>query len=127
MGSSDSYDKFSQGMDKDQKSLTEIFPALKDDVGGTAGGQAISQFLAIIVTLAFAIVGGLVTGLIMHVVGKMERMEGEDFYNDDWNIDEMEAKEEIAEELKGLVEDWKNNKFCVNPGVVSEKSALLSQ
>ena len=78
IASSDSYDKFSQGMDKDQKrwvttfpwlspdiphfSLTEIFPALKAEVGGTAGGQAISQFLAIIVTLAFAIVGGLVTG-----------------------------------------------------------------
>ena len=41
-------------------SLTEIFPALGE--GGTAGGQAISQFLAIIVTLAFALVGGLVTG-----------------------------------------------------------------
>ena len=51
----------------------------------------------------------------MLVVGKMERMEGEDFYNDDWNIDEMEAKEEIADELKGLVEDWKNMKFGGNP------------
>merc|ERR1712106_702743 len=115
LASSDTYDKYSAGVDKDEKSLTEIFPALKDEVGGTAGGQAISQFLAIIVTLAFAIVGGLVTGLIMLVVGKMERMEGEDFYSDDWNIDEMEAKEEVAEELKGLVEDWKNIKFGGNP------------
>jgi hypothetical protein len=41
-------------------SLTEIFPALAE--GGTAAGQALSQLLAIIVTLAFAIVGGLVTG-----------------------------------------------------------------
>merc|ERR1719186_745100 len=111
IASSDSYDKFSQGMDKDQKSLTEIFPALKAEVGGTAGGQAISQFLAIIVTLTFAIVGGLLTGLIMHVVGKMERMEGEDFYNDDWNIDEMESKEEIAEELKGG--DWSQVSSCM--------------
>jgi len=121
IASPDSYDKFSEGMDKDEKSLTEIFPALKlevevgVEVGGTAGGQALSQFLAIIVTLAFAIVGGLVTGLIMLVVGKMERMEGEDFYNDDWNIDEMEAKEELPEELKGLMEDWKNIKFNGNP------------
>merc|ERR1712106_257541 len=67
IASSDSYDKFSEGMDKDEKSLTEIFPALKlkvevgVEVGGTAGAQALSQFLAIIVTLAFAIVGGLVT------------------------------------------------------------------
>ena len=51
----------------------------------------------------------------MLVVGKMERMEGEDFYNDDWNIDEMEAKEELPEELKGLMEDWKNIKFNGNP------------
>ena len=41
-------------------SLTEIFPALAS--GGTAAGQAMSQFLAILVTLAFALVGGLVTG-----------------------------------------------------------------
>ena len=41
-------------------SLTEIFPALAE--GGTAAGQALSQLLAIIVTLAFAIVEGLVTG-----------------------------------------------------------------
>ena len=41
-------------------SLAEIFPALAS--GGTAAGQAMSQFLAILVTLAFALVGGLVTG-----------------------------------------------------------------
>ena len=46
----------------------------------------------------------------MHMVGKMERMEGEDFYNDDWNIDELEAKEELPEELKGLMDDWNNKK-----------------
>merc|ERR1719427_28112 len=123
IASPDSYDKFSDGMGKEDKSLTEIFPALA--AGGTATGQALSQFLAIVITLAFALVGGLVTGLIMHVVGKMERMEGEDFYNDDWNIDEMEAKEELPEELKGLMEDWKNIKFNGNPVAVSEKSALL--
>ena len=52
------YDKFSGDME--DKSLTEIFPALGE--GGTASGQAISQLLAIIVTLAFAVGGGLVTG-----------------------------------------------------------------
>ena len=46
----------------------------------------------------------------MLMVGKMERMEGEDFYNDDWNIDEMEAKEELPEDLKIMMEDWKNHK-----------------
>ena len=40
--------------------MTEIFPALA--AGGTAGGQAVRQLLAIIVTLAFAVVGGLLTG-----------------------------------------------------------------
>ena len=51
----------------------------------------------------------------MLIVGKMERMEGEDLYNDDWNIDEMEAKEEVSEDLKGLMEDWKNIKFNGHP------------
>ena len=74
IASPDSYDKFSHGMedkrwvgaftqiysDFTHFSLTEIFPALAE--GGTAAGQALSQLLAIIVTLAFAIVGGLVTG-----------------------------------------------------------------
>ena len=47
----------------------------------------------------------------MLMVGKMERMEGEDFYNDDWNIDEIEAKEEVYEDLRVLMEDWKNIKM----------------
>merc|ERR1712055_460426 len=47
-------------------SLHEIFPALEKD--GTPAGQALSQFLAILVTLGFAVVGGVVTGLIMHQV-----------------------------------------------------------
>eukprot|EP00092_Neocalanus_flemingeri_P070836 GFUD01086976.1.p1 GENE.GFUD01086976.1~~GFUD01086976.1.p1 ORF type:complete len:496 (-),score=120.66 GFUD01086976.1:299-1786(-) len=117
-----SYDKFSGGMDAGNKSLTEIFPALAN--GGTAPGQALSQFLAIVVTLAMALVGGLITGLIMRAVGKIEGMEGEDFYNDDWNIDELEAKEELVvdEELKGLMEDWKNSKVVVN-----ETSILLTE
>ena len=46
----------------------------------------------------------------MLMVGKMERMEGEDFYNDDWNIDEMEAKKGFPEDMKGLMEDWNNSK-----------------
>ena len=46
----------------------------------------------------------------MLMVGKMERMEGEDFYNDDWNIDEMEAKEEISGDLKVMMDDWKTIK-----------------
>jgi len=123
IASSDSYDKFSQGMDKKDKSLIEIFPALAN--GGTASSQALSQGLAIIVTLGFALVGGLVTGLIMLMVGKMERMEGEDFYNDDWNIDEMEAKKGFPEEVKGMMEDWNNGKQNGNNGVVNDRSALL--
>ena len=47
----------------------------------------------------------------MLMVRKMERMEGEDFYNDDWNIDEIEAKEEVSEDLRVLMEDWENIKM----------------
>ena len=51
----------------------------------------------------------------MRVVGKMESMEGEDLYNDDWNIDGMEDKEEMSDELKDLIDDWKNTKFNGQP------------
>merc|ERR1711892_1292292 len=122
LASSDTYDKYSAGVE--DKSLVEIFPALAGE--GTALGQALSQFLAIILTLAFAVVGGLVTGLLMLILGKMERMEGDDFYNDDWNIDEMEAKKEIPEDLKVMMEDWKNSKSNGQSVVVSEKSALMA-
>ena len=60
LASSDTYDKYSAGVE--DKSMVEIFPALGGE--GTALGQALSQFLAIILTLAFAVVGGLVTGMV---------------------------------------------------------------
>merc|ERR550519_3334550 len=129
IASPETYDKYSEGLDKEHKSLTEIFPALAEE-GATAPLQALAQLLAIIVTMAFAVAGGLVTGLILHAVGKIERMEGEDFYNDDWNIDGMEDKEDIPEELKCLMDDVKNIKFNGHVSGVqnglSEKSALLN-
>ena len=76
IASSDTYDQFSENTS--DKSLTEIFPASEN--GGKPAGQALSQFLALLVTAGFAIVGGLVTGLLLHVVNKMEGMEREDFY-----------------------------------------------
>ena len=45
----------------------------------------------------------------MKVVGKMEKMNQDDFYNDDWNIDEMEEKKELPEELRGLLDSIKVN------------------
>eukprot|EP00092_Neocalanus_flemingeri_P005062 GFUD01005443.1.p1 GENE.GFUD01005443.1~~GFUD01005443.1.p1 ORF type:complete len:515 (-),score=90.38 GFUD01005443.1:186-1661(-) len=87
----ESYDKFGR-LDSpiSASSLTEIFPALAE--GGTAAGQALAQFLAICVTIAVALVGGFVTGLVLLLIGKMEGMEGADFFNDDWNIHDLEAK-----------------------------------
>jgi len=92
--------------------LTEIFPGLSEVNKGTPAGQALNQFLAVLVTIAMASVGGIVTGnintrhtlmllylligVLMRVVAKIERMKGEDFYNDDWNIADMEEKEEIS-------------------------------
>ena len=46
-------------------------------------------------------------------------MEREDFYNDEWDIDEIEAKDEVSEDLKVLMEDLKNLKF--NGQAVSRK------
>jgi len=120
----ETYDAFAEGVE--DKSLAEIFPELGEGQGGKPAGQALSQLLAILLTLAMAVVGGLVTGALMRVVGKMERMEGEDFYNDDWNIADMEDKEEISEDLKIMINDWKNMKFNGQPVALSEKSALLA-
>ena len=39
----------------------------------------------------------------------MEKMDQDDFYNDDWNIDEMEEKKELLEELRGLLDSIKVN------------------
>jgi len=89
LASPSSYDKFSDGMSDDQKSLVEIFPSLQ---GGTPGEQALAQLLAVTVTMLVAVVGGLATGLLMYMVGKMEKMGAKDYYNDHWNIDGIEEE-----------------------------------
>jgi len=122
LADSDTYDQFAvQGVDK---SLTEIFPQMGKD--GTPAGQALSQFLAVLVTIAMASVGGIVTGVLMRVVGKIERMKGEDFYNDDWNIADMEEKEEISENMRALIEDLNNSKIVSQQIAVTEKSSLMA-
>merc|ERR1719430_315762 len=100
----------SEGAYGHTSSLHEIFPALAD--GGTASGQALSQFLAILVTLAFAVVGGLVTGLIMHQVGKMDGISSEELFHDSRNM-ELEVEEEggLPEELVTLMEDMRNARW----------------
>ena len=42
-------------------------------------------------------------------------MEGEDFYNDDLNIDGMEEKEELPGDLDRMMEDWRNKRFNGQP------------
>lgn len=109
-----------------KSSLTEIFPELGKD--GSAAGQALSQFLAILVTLGFAVVGGLITGLVMHQVGKLDPLSPEHLYNDDRNIDEMEGKEEgLPEELTALMEDMRSAKRAANTENGAEMTALLTQ
>jgi len=120
IASSDVYDKFSENQ-KD-KSLIEIFPALAEGKGGTPGTQALAQFLALLLTLGFAIVGGIITGLIMRAVGKFEKMSKEDLYNDEWNIHEVDTSDDISDELHAVIADWKNNKMVP----VGERTALLS-
>merc|ERR1719510_1833196 len=71
------YDKFNAGA---EKSLYEIFP-LSDpsneynngtDLVWSSNGQAWFQAAAMLVTMAFALVGGLVTGLILKFIGKQQ-------------------------------------------------------
>jgi len=109
---------------KHVSSLTEIFPELANE--GTAAGQALSQFLAILVTLGFAIVGGLITGLIMHQVGKLDPMTPDHLYNDDRNIADMEDKEVgLPEELENLLEQFQGSKVA-NMEKGKESMSLLA-
>jgi len=113
IASPSSYDTYSGVMTKDQKSLIEIFPSLGADEEGSAGSQALAQLLAVTITMLVAVVGGLATGLIMYMVGKMEKMGAKDYYNDQWNIDGIE--EDTGEGLKLLKEDLKSaksNGYC---------------
>jgi len=107
-------------------SLHEIFPALEKD--GTPAGQALSQFLAILVTLGFAVVGGVVTGLIMHQVDKLDPLAAAELFNDERNIDGMMDKEEgLPEELVALMEDMKSSQKKANMENGKESLSLLTQ
>merc|ERR1719510_185768 len=68
------YDKFNEG---DERSLYEIFPLSdpsddynKKGIVWSSNGQAWFQAAAMLVTMAFALVGGLVTGGILKFIGK---------------------------------------------------------
>jgi len=78
-------------------------------VGGHPGGQALSQLLALLLTLAAATVGGCLTGLLLHWVGKLEAVQTEQLFLDSWNIagEEEEEDTSTAVELKALLEDFK--------------------
>merc|ERR1719209_387924 len=100
IANSDSYDKFSGELPEDQKSMNELFPAAPSQ-------QAVSQTLAVLVTLLFACVGGLVTGLPMRGAGKLASLTEEDMFSDITNIQDVDQKCEVPEELLGLMEDFK--------------------
>ena len=55
------------------------------------------------------------SGMVMLVVGRMEKMGPEDLYNDDWNIDGMESKTETPEDMRALLEDGNNVKIISSP------------
>ena len=50
----------------------------------------------------------------MHVVGKLTKYDGEDFYNDECNIDDMEEKFAVPDEIVLLLEGNKETGkyFC---------------
>ena len=65
--------------------LYVVYPALNPDQMDehtglkipeiTASQQAVNQLLASIVTMAFAIVGGAITGLIMRFIGEWQHLD----------------------------------------------------
>ena len=69
--------------------------------------QAINQLLAILVTLLFACVGGLVTGLLMRVVGRLSSVTDDEMFSDTANIEDLADKFEVPEEVLGLLEDFR--------------------
>ena len=55
-------------------SLNAIFPYMGKD-GYTGHDQAVNQFLAFLVTMIFAIVGGLMTGFILKAIGHVQELD----------------------------------------------------
>ena len=92
--------------------MKELFPF-------SPNRQATNQILAVVVTLAFAVVGGLLTGFIMHCIGKAGNIEDEDLYDDNFNIDDMDEKHEVPEEIVCLIEKYSASE--------NETSKLLSR
>jgi len=74
IASKDQYDQFNKDYkDPAKSSLYEIFPAFGEEgLDWTAGKQAGAQFSAILVTLAIAIVGGVLTGYVLKFVAKQQ-------------------------------------------------------
>lgn len=72
IASKDQYDQFNiDGDDPDKSSLQEIFPQEGwGEDGWSSGKQAGMQLAAMLVTLVFALVGGLLTGKLLKIVGK---------------------------------------------------------
>jgi len=76
IASPEQYDQFnSEGGDPDKSSLQEIFPQGGRDWGEggwTPGKQAGMQMAAMVVTLVFAVVGGLLTGKLLKLVAQYQ-------------------------------------------------------
>jgi len=56
-------------------SLNAIFPYIGKEEGYTGHSQAVNQFLAFLVTMIFAIVGGLMTGFILKAIGHVQELD----------------------------------------------------
>nr|AAK50057.2 Rh-like protein [Carcinus maenas] len=73
--------------------LREMLPGLEGGSGLTGSGQALYQLLALAVTLAIAIGGGLVTGFVLRL-GPLSVLTTEELYEDEkWWIMESEEDE----------------------------------
>ena len=55
-------------------SLNDIFKYIGKD-GYTGHDQAVNQFLAFLVTMIFAIVGGLMTGFVLKAIGHVQELD----------------------------------------------------
>ncbi|XP_042218654.1 ammonium transporter Rh type A-like isoform X2 [Homarus americanus] len=78
--------------------LQEFIPDLEAGSGLSASGQAANQILALIITLAIATVGGIVTGLVLKL-SPFALLKTEELYEDEkyWLMEEGE--EEISDNI----------------------------
>ncbi|XP_052804715.1 ammonium transporter Rh type B-like isoform X1 [Mya arenaria] len=108
----------------DFDALVQRYPDLEPGKGWSSGKQGGYQMLALVITLGIAIVGGILTGLLLKlpVFDQDQLGEVDDLYEDAvlWNLPE----EEEHEHAKKYIEDKNGSQMSEMPRVTEEKGSV---